>query len=368
MKLVIQSDARIWGGNEKWLVRVAEGLAGRGHDVLVAGRRGAPVASAVSNLGIRTTHARPGGDGDIARALGFAHMLRREAPDVLLLTAFKKSFWGGWAARRAGVPRVVERMGIEQGIPPRWKYRYAFRHYIDAMIVNSRVIRDRWLESAPWYPADEVHVVLNGVTRPTADASTLRAELGIGADVPVVMTAGRLEHRKGMDVLIDAFAQAPANALLVIAGDGPDESALRTRAAQRGIAARARWLGFRSDLPALLAGADVFVLPSRREGMANVVLEAMAAGLLVVTTEVSGAHEAVGAVAGRPTAGWIVPPGAAAALGVALAEAIAAAGSDAPEVAGMRAEVSWRVDHWFSPERMVLETERVLLGATERAG
>ena len=361
MKLVIQSDSRIWGGNEKWLLLVGRGLAGRGHDVVVSCKPESPVATRAREAGLRVTHRRPGGDADVGRALGFALFLRRERPDAVLLSAFKRSFWGGWACRRAGVPRVVERLGIEHDLPPRWKYRKAFRDYIDALIVNSVVIRERWLRSAPWFPADEVHVVLNGVRPPDLETSTLRRELGVGDGVRVIAAAGRLEHRKGFDVLLDAFAGiADDGARLVIAGNGEAEAALRDRAGALGVGERVHWLGFRKDLENVLLGADVFALPSRREGMANVMLEAMACGCLVVATDISGVREALADREGRRSAGWIVPPDDTVALSEALAAALASAGTT--EGARRLEEAAWRVERWFSPERTIRETERVLEG------
>jgi hypothetical protein len=143
MRLVVQSDSRIWGGNEKWLLLVSRGLAERGHDVVVSCKPGGEVAERARSAGLRISHRRPGGDADLPRALGFAQLLRRERPDAVLLSAFKRVFWAGWASRVAGVPRVVERLGIEHGLPRQWKYRKAFRDYIDAMIVNSSAIRAR---------------------------------------------------------------------------------------------------------------------------------------------------------------------------------------------------------------------------------
>jgi glycosyltransferase involved in cell wall biosynthesis len=365
MKVVVQSDARIWGGNEKWLLMVSTGLARRGHDVLVSCRRGGAVEERARAAGLRITHARPAGDADLVRALGFARMLRRERPDAVLLSAFKRAFWGGWAARRAGVDRVVERLGIEQDLPRKWKYRHAFRHYIDALIVNSGVIRDRWLASAPWFPGSEVHVVLNGVRPPERTDSTLRDELGIPDGAPLVVGAGRLERRKGFDLLLEALAGSPRGATrLAIAGRGDAESALRDRAVELGLSGRVHWLGFRRDMHNVLGAADVFVLPSRKEGMANVMLEAMAAGSLVVATDISGVREALGAREGRPAAGWIVPSDDAAAMSGALTEAVEALGTE--RARELRGELRWRVEHWFAPERTVADTERVLLGAVDR--
>lgn len=367
MKVVVQSDSRIWGGNEKWLMMMALGLAGRGHEVVVSCRRGHPVHERAAACGLRVTHRRPGGDADLPRALGFAAMLRRERPDALLLSAFKRTFWGGWAARRAGVPRVVERLGIERDLPRKWKYRHAFRHYVDALIVNSGAIRRRWLETARFFPPEEVHVVLNGVRRPALERSTIREELGVPVDTRVVAGAGRLEPRKGFDLLMEAFAAAAdRSARLVIAGNGEEEASLRDRAAALGVAERVHWLGFRPDVENVLLGADVFVLPSRREGMANVMLEAMAADCLVVATDISGVREALGARDGRAEAGWIVPPDDPGAMAVALDRALEAAGAD--EGARRLEETRWRVEHWFAPERTIEHTERVLLGTARAEG
>src|SRR5262245_18892243 len=191
MKVVIQSDAKGWGGNEKWLLLVACGLTNRHHDVLLSCRPDGPVAERARSAGLRTTHARPGPDADVFKALGFAATLRNEQPDAVLLSAFKRAFWGGWAARRARVPRIVERLGIEQDLPDRWKYQRAFKSYIDALIVNSEAIRERWLRSASWFPANEVHVIYNAVEVPSS-VSSIRSELGLSAESPLVVAAGTL--------------------------------------------------------------------------------------------------------------------------------------------------------------------------------
>jgi glycosyltransferase involved in cell wall biosynthesis len=255
-------------------------------------------------------------------------------------------------------------MGIERVLPHKWKYRHAFRHYIDAMIVNSALIRDRWLESAPWYPAHEVHVVLNGVASPATSSAIVRAELGIDGGHRIIAAAGRLERRKGFDVLLDAFARSGAtDAHLVIAGTGDDEAALRAQSAALGIADRVHWLGFRTDMDAVLASADIFVLPSRLEGMANVMLEAMAAGCLIVATDISGVREAIGVTGDRTSAaGWIVDVDDAPAMAVAIDAAMRVMADDGPVLEQMRAELEFRVATWFSIDGMVTATERALIG------
>jgi glycosyltransferase involved in cell wall biosynthesis len=367
MKLVIHNAARVWGGNEKWLLTLAAGLAARGHDVVVSCRRGGEVARRIEAAGIRTVHVRPGGGVDLPRAVRFARWLRRERPDALLLTSWRGGAWGAWAARRAGVRRVVVRLGIVR-TPGRWDQALPFRRWVDGLIVNAPEIAEAWARHAAWYPRSRIHVVLNGIRTDAVDrhaaALRLRGELGAGAGTMLIGAAGHVTHRKGFDVLLDAFARAGlADARVVAVGDGPELDALRRRAAEQGIAERVHWLGRRDDAASLLAGCGVFVLPSRNEGMANVMLEAMAAGTPVIASDISGVRTAVAAEGGARPAGWIVPPDDPDALAAALREVAALLRDDPAAVRARADEALRRVRDRFGVERMVAEAEAVLFGA-----
>jgi glycosyltransferase involved in cell wall biosynthesis len=362
VKIVIQNNSRMWGGNEKWAATVAAGLRARGHEVIVSCRPRGPVREAMEARGIPTTSVRPGGYADVARGARFTAWLRRERPDVVLLTSWRTTPWGAFAARRAGVPRTVVRLGIVRRLPERGRAVWPYRGRVDALIVNAPEIREAWLASAPWFPAERVHVVLNGVAPQRrlddAERASIRAELGLSPDARVVAGAGWMAPRKGFDLLLDAFARAAVDGSeLLLVGTGPEEPHLRERARALGVAQRVRWAGERADVPRVLGACDLFVLASRNEGMANVMLEAMSAGTPVAATEVSGVRTALGARGGRPAAGWIVPVDDAPALARAVAEALAG-GAQADARA---AEASWRADNWFGVERMVQETESVLM-------
>jgi glycosyltransferase involved in cell wall biosynthesis len=366
MKVVVQNTSRVWGGNEKWLATAAAGLIARGHEVVVSCRRGGAVRPELERRGISFTPVRPGGYGDVVRGLRFAAWLGRERPDALLLTSWKGMPWGSWAGRRAGA-RVVVRLGIVRALPPRGRHTWPFRRRVDALIVNSDEIRDGWVRSAPWFPADAVHVVLNGLTIPPplsdGERSALRAELGAAPAGLLVAGAGHVHRRKGFDLLLDAFARAAVpGAGAVIVGDGPEMAALRARAAALGIEDRVRFAGYRGDVPRLLAACDTFVLASRNEGMANVMLEAMAAGTPVVATDVSGVRGALGERAGRPAAGWIVPPDDAPAMAAAIGEVAAGVRAGSAAVRARVEEARWRIGNWFTVDRMIDEVEAVLRG------
>lgn len=174
-------------------------------------------------------------------------------------------------------------------------------------------------------PEAKVTVLRNGVDlalfRPVADRHAARAELGLG-DGPVLLSVGHLIPRKGHHLTIAALAALPGHTLL-IAGDGPERSALLALADQAGVADRLRLLGPQPQarLPALYSAADVMVLASSREGWANVLLESMACGTPVVTTPAWGAREAVAA----PEAGLVLDEGSATAIAAGVRQVLAAA-------------------------------------------
>lgn len=124
------------------------------------------------------------------------------------------------------------------------------------------------------------------------DSKMCRDELGLPRDAQVLACVGALIPRKGQTFAIDAMPLLP-DAILLLAGQGPDEAALRSQAEQLGVADRVRFLGTvpHDRLPIVLNAADVFVLPTASEGLANAWVEALACGTPVVTTPIPGAVE-----------------------------------------------------------------------------
>ncbi|HWK36101.1 glycosyltransferase [Sphingomonas sp.] len=151
-------------------------------------------------------------------------------------------------------------------------------------------------------PAEKIAVHRTGIDRTRFHPRPRAAEKArLGVQGPLVLSVGALIPRKGHDVVIDAVARLPGITLL-IAGDGPERSALAARIAAAGITDRARLLGAvpHDDLPALFAAADVMALASSSEGLANAWVEALASGTPIVITPAGGAAETVNrAAAGR---------------------------------------------------------------------
>jgi glycosyltransferase involved in cell wall biosynthesis len=208
--------------------------------------------------------------------------------------------------------------------------------------------------------ADRIAVIDNGVPHHDRDADArhaVRAELhAAGADV-VVLTVGRLSEQKDHATIVaalDALAAAAPAVVLWWAGSGPLEASLRAAVARSAHAERVRLLGRRADVAALLAGADLFLLPSRFEGAPLALLEAMAAGLPVVVSDI-GAHRDV--VADGHT-GVTFAPGDPA----ALARRVAWAAAHPDEMAAMAARAQGEVRARHAAATMVADTLRALWG------
>ena len=158
-------------------------------------------------------------------------------------------------------------------------------------------------------------------------------------DAPLLLTPGALIPIKGQSLAIDALAHLPT-AHLALAGTGPDEATLRAQAASLGLAARVHVLGQVSHamLPTLMAAADALVLPSQREGLANVWIEALACGTPLVIPPIGGAPEVITS----PSAGRIAartPQAIAQAL-----ESLLATPPSQSEVASNAANFSWHTN------------------------
>jgi glycosyltransferase involved in cell wall biosynthesis len=148
----------------------------------------------------------------------------------------------------------------------------------------------------------------------------VRRELGIPQDAYLVGSVGRLSEQKGFDILIDAAARAmkiaPETHLLIV-GEGPLDQMLRQQAADLGIAQQVTFTGQRTDVERLLQAMDVFACSSRWEGLSTVIMEAMAAGVPIVATDIPGNRELLR----HGENAWLVNAQEAAALAEALLQA-----------------------------------------------
>jgi len=236
-------------------------------------------------------------------------VVKEVEPDVIHTWMYSANFWGRLAAVTCGVSGIIasERGEVRMtGLIDRaseWFFRSR-----TLRLANSRFIASS-LERHFGLPAEQTRIVHNavGFELPDREAarSSLRRELGLAADTAVVLTVGRLGFPKNYPMLVRVVGRlerSGSNAVVAVVGTGPDEDVLKRQVRGAGLDHRMRFLGFRDDVPSLLAGADVFCFTSDSEGFPNAVLEAMLAGLPVVCTDFPSAREMIS----DPRAGILV--------------------------------------------------------------
>jgi len=258
---------------------------------------------------------RPRPGRDLAAVLRLRRLLRAWAPDVVHAHGLRA---GAFAALAAGPGALV--VTVHNAPPAAAPARVV--HAALERLTARRADAVTWVSGdlgarmrrAGARDAGRAVVAAPAFPVPSADqVATARASLGDGGR-PAVFAAGRLTAQKGFDVLIDAAARwqsrRPAP-VLAIAGEGPLAGDLGARAGAMGVSVR--FLGRRADIPALMAAADVVVVPSRWEGQPLVVQEALRAGRPVVASRVGG----IPGLTGEDGA-LLVPPGDATALASAV--------------------------------------------------
>ena len=251
-----------------------------------------------------------------------AEALRRHRVGIIQYFEWRAGMIALLAARRVGGCRVV---AARRSVPKERGVQRVLAELVvrtaDRIIVNAELLR-------PGGRAGErTDVIPSGVDtdrfHPTADRAAAKRALGLDAAAPVIGTVGRLEPRKGTATLIAAVAAlrdaGRRDVTALVVGDGPLRGELAADAERRGIASQVRLLGDRADVRDVLAALDVFVLPSRTEGMSNALLEAMSMALPVVATAVGGTPEVV--ADGR--SGLLVPADDAAAMARAVDRVLA---------------------------------------------
>lgn len=372
-------SSRSLAGPERHLLELLPGLAARGFAVEVAllyrRRPGDPVAHPlVDELAVAGIPGWQIDDADrFGRAAGRALAERLRRGDVAALHGHDPK--SNWVIARA---QEAPGHGVEPGIGRASIRRLATLHLYTRRTLPLRLYRRLDLAllrrfdgvvavtaalAAEVAGATRCRVIANGIdgerwrARAAAALPALRRELAAlnGAPAaPLLVAAGRLTRQKGFDLLLEALpallAEHPG-LLLCLAGEGPERAALAAQAGRLELGNRVRFLGERSDLAALFAAADLFVLPSRSEGSPYVLLEALALGLPVVATAVGDVAEMLDSEAGSGAPG-LVPPGDAPALAAAIRHRLRSAGESRRRTEPAHAEATGR----RSAARMVEET------------
>jgi glycosyltransferase involved in cell wall biosynthesis len=261
------------GGAETFFLRLVTALQRAGEPQRVLIRRNPDRAERLRAAGVAVAELSFGGALDWTTRFAFRKEIASWRPNIVLT-------WMSRATRLCpcGEFKHVGRLG--------GYYDLKYYRRCDYLIGNTRAIVDYAIKKG--WPPERVTYLPNFV--PDAGASAMaRLSDALASRVrgPLALALGRLHPNKGFDLLLDAFALTRGISLW-IAGDGPLRQQLERLTTRLGLTERVRFLGWRDDVPALLAQADLLVCPSLHEPLGNVVIEAWSAGLPVVATASDG--------------------------------------------------------------------------------
>jgi len=320
--------------------------------------RGGPLEAPLADAGVQVSILHKRGKCDLAAIRGLRSLIRRFRPDILHTWLPTANTIGRLAAlgRRIPVWVASERAAdIWKGPLRRWLDRRLEKH--TARIICNAHALHRFLVQRIGLRAEKITVIPNGLDLAEFDEDASREPAAPAPRPhrgPLIGSVGRLELQKGTAHLLAAMPRilsVLSDADLWIIGDGPQGPTLREQARDQGVSEHVHFLGYRSDVPALLKRLDLFVLPSLWEGLPNAALEAMAAGRAVVATRVDGTPEAVA----DNTTGLLVPPRDPRALADAITHLLTH-----PDLRSrMGAAGRERVAELFSMDAMVQRTEAV---------
>lgn len=290
------------GGAERCLTELAVGLAKRGDHVRVFSLGGLPTGqqqTLVQRLRSSGIDVESAGLSSLRRCpAAYRQLLRwmtQTPPDVVQTFLYHANVLGTHAAHRCGVP--VRVAGVRVAERNRWRClieRHALRR-CNSVVCVSQAVR-RFAESELGVSAG--HVIPNSVDadRFTEVRPYCWSKLGWPDDAVVSLFVGRFHPQKGIELMqqqIDRIAPPQSKARLLLVGEGPLRASLQHWADTIGHS-RVQLLPWQEDVAPLMRACRLLLLPSRYEGMPNVVLEAMAAGRPVVCSRVEGSDELLG--------------------------------------------------------------------------
>jgi len=295
---------------------------------------------------------------DIAALFSLFRLMRKYRPDIVHTHTSKAGMLGRLAALAARIPHVVHtphgHVFFGHFSPNAARIFFMAEKMIEPVterfIALTKGEMSDYIRFSLTRP-EKITVIHSGVdvarfSALPSNPKGLRAALGIPEDALVVGTAGWLLPIKGPDILMSAMERVcwPVrdDIFLVYAGKGEMEAELRNRACKSGFSGNVVFAGWRKDMHDVMAAFDIFVLPSRNEGMGRVIVEAMAAGKPVVASNVGGIPDLVK----HGVNGFLVPKEDPEALGIAILKMAGDSGlRSAMGMAGKRIAPAWDVSH-----------------------
>ncbi|MDZ7260587.1 MAG: glycosyltransferase family 4 protein [candidate division KSB1 bacterium] len=364
LNILFINSIQMFGGGEVWLLTTMAELRRRGHRVTLICRPYTELAHRAQQQGFDLITLKMRGDFDPLIIFKVFRILKTKRIQLLCTNMDKELRFGGLAARLAGLKAIIPRRGIDYPLKNKWRYRLAYMLLASRIIANSQATKQALLTNAPWLPPNKIEVIYNGIDLApflSPGKKDIRSELKIPKQVSLIGFVGQLDERKGLVYLLEAFEilvkELPQVQLLLV-GQGALRNFIEKTVIEKNFQEKIHLLGFREEIPDIMKALDVLVLPSLWEGFGIVLIEAMAAGKPVVTTNVSSMPEIVS----HGQTGFLVTP----ANSVSLAQALMTILRDKTLAQTMGAEGRRMVQERFTLKRMIDHYERVFYEELKR--
>ncbi|MDA7951860.1 MAG: glycosyltransferase family 4 protein [Pirellulaceae bacterium] len=350
-KFVLVSTQKQWHGGEEQARLLAAGLRRHGHDVLLLAPEGSQFTKRMrsENFEVQTFAGRGRSPQNLFK---IRQMLSFAEPDVLIYNDAHALTSAGLAA--SGLPITVRLAMRRVNFSLQMASRYSL--FSDRVLCVSSAVAAACRISG--LSPDLLRVVHDGVDPTRAQNGNRqlgRESLGLNNDHFMLLTTATLTDPKGHRYLLEAMPeviQNHPNVRLMLAGDGELLEELQTFVQNHNLSNHVQFLGFRNDIPDLLQGADLFVMPSHQEGLNTSIIDAMFAECPVVATSAGGIPDLLVDHSLPQPISWSVAPKNPVALSKAISEAIANPKMCKKRAAGAKK----RAEHLFSAERMVTRT------------
>jgi glycosyltransferase involved in cell wall biosynthesis len=324
MRILLVSTSMGMGGADKQILTAAQQLRGEGHELMIVSLTElGPMGHQARDLGIPTESLEmPRGIAHPRGLLRLIRLVRRWKPDLIHSHMVHANLMVRLVRLVAPVPALVQTIHSIQGGGPHLMAGYRLTNRLaDHMTVVSQAAADRYIRERI-VPESMVRVVPNGIdvelfeSVPSSTRESLRRELGLGREF-VWLAVGRFETPKDYPTMLRGFAQVRQqrpDSVLLLVGRGSLQAETEALARELGLAGSVRFLGVRDDIPEIMTAADGYVMSSAWEGMPMVLLEAAAAALPIVTTDVGGNGQLVQ----HEENGFLIPPESPEDLGEAM--------------------------------------------------
>ena len=300
-RILVVTDEMEVGGSQQQIAHLLNGLdRARWEPELLYFRKRSFLVDRIQQAGIATHHIAKRSRIDPVFVGQLASLLRNGNYAIVHCFSLTAEIWVRallWVAPRTRFIASVR--GLSLGYPIwQWWFKSWILHRADAVIANARA-GARMAASRCKLDESRIRVIPNGVEVPAAlpesERQALREQLHLPKDRACALFVGRLVVEKNIPLLLEAMSRVPREQrpFLLLVGDGPLADSLKEQAAALGIDQDLRFLGERNDARLLIQCSDFLVLPSREEGLSNVLLEAMVVGCPPVASAVGGTPELV---------------------------------------------------------------------------